>query len=107
MLRFDHTDVLPCQEIWRLSTRQLDSELLNEMCLAAIIPRIPENAASVESVLRALLKFWRSFNNVPNGRILEESKETSNSHQDTIKCRKLGPHVSGGERSPPMTLNEV
>ncbi len=97
-----------CQEIWRLSTCQLDSELRNEMCLEAIIPRIPENAALVESVLRALFKLWRShFNNIPSGD-LEESREKFNSHQDTTS-RKLGPHVYiwGGARSPPVTLNEV
>ncbi len=91
--------------MWRLSTLQLDSELRDEMCLAAIIPRIPEDEGLVENVFRALLKLWRSRFDLPSD-LKKEVREKFNSH-DEKTFKKLGPNVWGGGRSPPVTLNEV
>ncbi len=92
--------------MWRLSTIQLDAELRDEMCLAAVIPRIPEDKALVESVLRALLNLWKSRFDFQSD--LEQVKEKFNSHEERISRRNLGPpHIWGGSRSPPVSLNEV
>ncbi len=108
-VRYARPDLyLRCQEMWRLSTLQLDSELRDEMCLAGIIPRIQDDDEGlVEIVLRALLKLWKSRFELPSGDLKKgDVREKFTSHDGKI-IRKIGPNVTGGGISPPVELHEV